>query len=209
MLYDMNKTQKIVIGIILVIITIIIINYVYSRNTEAKEKEDVSEENTVIEETKEPEKKEIVVHIAGAVQTEGIVFLEEGDRVSNAIEKAGGTTQEADMSQVNLAYELEDGEKIYIPKKGEEVEMQQEETITTETKEEKPTTSKTNSQSKTNINKATQEELENLPGIGPSTASKIIEHREKNGKFKEIEDIKDVSGIGEAKFNSIRDLISV
>ena len=108
------------------------------------------------------------------------------------------------MAQVNLATLAEDGMKIYIPKKGEEEQTQTEETL-------QEATNKTNTKqtTKVNINKATQSELESLPGIGPSTASKIITYREENGKFGSIENIKDVSGIGDAKYNSIKDLITI
>ncbi len=214
-MYSFSKKQKIIIGIILVIISIILINYVYSRETSTFQNDDLntyeekSEEETV--EKTEETNKEIIVHIAGAVKTEGVVFLKEGDRINKAIEKAGGTTEEADMSQVNLAYQLEDGMKIYIPKKGENMEEEsiQDDSVNS-TNTEKATNNKTTKNtSKININKATQEELENLPGIGPSTALKIISYREENGKFKSIESIKDISGIGEAKYNSIKDLITV
>ncbi len=210
---NFSKNQKIAIGLVIAVISIILINYVYSKETSKIEpneeittaQEDAKEE----QEKEEQEPKEIVVHIAGAVNTEGIIFLQEGDRVNAAIDKAGGATEEADMSKVNLAYEVEDGMKIYIPKKGEQVEEENQEYLiqeNTSTVEEKSKEQKTQ---KVNINKADSKELETLPGIGESTAAKIIKHREENGKFKSIENIKDVSGIGDAKFDSIKDLITV
>ena len=208
-MYNFSKKQKILIGIILGILAIILINYVYSKETKKVENTELNtyeEENKITEEEAKP--KEIVVHVAGAVKTEGIIFLQEGDRISNAIEKAGGTTEEADMTQVNLATAVEDGMKIYIPKKGENMKTQEETTQTT--KEKTQTANKTTQTTgKVNINKATQEELEELPGIGPSTATKIIEYREENGKFSNTEDIKKVSGIGDAKYNTIKDLITI
>ena len=127
--------------------------------------------------------------------------MQEGDRISSAIEKAGGTTEEADMSKINLAYELEDGMKIYIPKKGEIQENEESDntqeylTSSNQTEQENYLDSKESKSttSKVNINKASQNELESLPGIGPSTASKIIKYREENKKFNSIEDIKKVS----------------
>ena len=207
---NFTKKQKIIIGVLLAVVTIILINYVYSResnNSQEIENLTTNESSETTQNTEE-EKKEIVVHIAGAVQTEGIIFLQEGDRISEAIEKAGGTTDEADMSQINLATSLEDGMKVYIPKKGEEIETQTNSQIDLAQGTTKQNTQKQKS-SKININKATQAELETLPGIGPSTASKIIVHREENGKFESIENIKDVSGIGDAKYNSIKDLITI
>ena len=208
-LNNFTKKQKIIIGIILAIVAIILLNYVYSRESNnSQEIENLTtKESSEVNQNTEEEKKEIVVHVAGAVQTEGIIFLQEGDRISEAIEKAGGTTEEADMSQINLATQLEDGMKVYIPKKGEEVETQTASQINLAQETTKQNTQKQTS--KININKATQGELETLPGIGPSTASKIVAYREENGKFGSIENIKDVSGIGDAKYNSIKDLITI
>lgn len=210
---NLTKKQKIIIGVALSIVTILLLSYVYSRESSTIENQNLStyeEENKEEEEKEETTKNEIVVHVAGAVQTEGIMLLQEGDRISNAIEKAGGTTEEADMTQINLATPVEDGMKIYIPKKGEQIENM-EETNSAKEQSNQETTSQNNNKIKTkiNINKATQEELEELPGIGPSTANKIIQHRKENGNFKSVENIKDVSGIGEAKYNSIKDLITV
>lgn len=125
-MYNFSKKQKIAIGIILAVLAIIVVSYVYSRGTEASTNDEILEENIMQEKDQvEPDspdsttEDQIIVHVAGAVNQEGIVYLKEGARINEAIEKARGTTEEADMSQVNLAYELEDGMKIYIPKKGE------------------------------------------------------------------------------------------
>ena len=206
-MYNFTKKQKIIVGIILAIMSIVLINYVYLRKPQTISDEDLNiyeEEDIQEEEIKQEEdKKEIVVHVAGAINVEGIVFLKEGDRVSSAIEKAGGVTQDADMSQVNLAYQLEDGMKIYIPKIGEDKqELQENVTIPNQVTNEKKTT-------KVNINTATKEELETLPGIGKSTAEKIIKYRQENKRFSKIDEIKEVSGIGDAKFESIKNQITV
>ena len=126
----------------------------------------------------------------------------------------GGLSGEADLTNINLAYILEDGEKIYIPKKGEEITN-----IANSSPEELKTSSSASSKSnqyssikstsKVNINKATQTELEMIPGVGPSTALKIIEYREQNGKFHSIEDIKNVSGIGDVKYEQMKEYITV
>lgn len=218
-MYNFSKKQKIIIGIILTIASVILLNYIYNKeNNQTQEQISTYEEEQQSEKLEEKTKEEIVIHIAGAVNTEGVLFLQEGDRISTAIEKAGGIKENADISQINLAYQLEDGMKIYIPTKEEMIEMEKEEQeITTNTNTEQyinnqnQEISKKESKTtkKVNINSATQTELETLPGIGTSTANKIIKHRTENGKFKTIEDIKNVSGIGEAKFNNIKDLISV
>lgn len=140
--------------------------------------------------------------------------MEDGDRVYEAIEKAGGSLEEADLSKINLAYALSDGQKIYIPKKGEIIN---EENSTTEYISsdfgnnaliEDNNTAESRG-GKVNINTANQTELETLPGIGPSTAQKIIDYRSKNGKFDTIEDIQNVKGIGDGKFEDIKDNICV
>ena len=151
----------------------------------------------------------IVIHIIGEVENEGIVHIEEGARIIDAVDAAGGLTNLADISKVNLAYELKDGQMVKIPsiENNEEsidfvLSNSGEGTIVGDT-------SNDSGINKININKATIEELQTLPGIGKSTAEKIINYRKENGEFFEIDDIKNVSGIGESKFNSIKDRITV
>lgn len=148
--------------------------------------------------------KEIMVHIVGQVNNPGVVEVQEGTRLIEAIEQLGGTTQEADLDAVNLAKKLADEEKIYIPKKGE---IPQEDIISQ---------SNTNSSmaqeensDKININTASQEELKTLSGIGDSISKNIIEYREANGGFKSIEEIKEVNRIGDKIFNDIKDKITI
>lgn len=203
----MNNINKnyIIIAAIAAIICIVILIYILNinqsnlNNYEALEITNAEEEN--IEETEE----KIKVHIAGSVVTEGMVELEEGARVADAIEEAGGTTADANMNQINLAYKLQDGQKIYIPNQNEE-EYQ----ITTNMEGIQSANGTTSNETDViNINTATQTELELLPGIGPSTATKIIDYREENGKFENIEEIKNVPGIGEAKYENIKNKITV
>lgn len=141
------------------------------------------------------------------------------------LKRHGGTKEEAYIEDINLAYPLEDGMKIKIPTKQEKENDTTNHTSETEEipenylitssgmegdsiqQEGKEKTEAQNA--KVNINTATQVQLETLPGIGPSTATKIISHRQENGKFAKIEDIKEVSGIGDSKYNKIKDLISV
>ena len=152
--------------------------------------------------------------------------MQEGSRIADAIEKAGGVTENAYMKDINLATKLEDGMKIYIPTIEESMnqnEQNQNEsqslmdqtsqyiTSSSEIIQDGQTngTSETKTNEKININTATQTELETLPGIGPSTSLKIVNYRKENGNFKTIEDIKEVSGIGEVKYENIKDLICV
>lgn len=148
---------------------------------------------------------QIKIHITGEVKKSGIYELEEGARISDAIEKAGGVTQNADLSKVNLAYQILDGQKIVIPsinakKDGNYITEEPGENVIEEEKDQKE---------KININTATVSELTTLSGVGESTAKKIIKYREENGSFKDIEDLKNVSGIGESKYNQMKDYIRV
>ena len=149
----------------------------------------------------------ILIHITGEVYYPGVVVLKEGDRVVDAIAAAGGETQDANLNELNLAYVLNDGEKIYVPNKNETDNEQ--EYITSGIGENISSTGSQNKSTKVNINTATLEELTQLPGIGEATANKIIEYRKENGKFKSVEDIKNVAGIGNSKFENIKDLITV
>lgn len=148
-----------------------------------------------IAEPKPEEPKLMVVHVSGQVINPGIVELTEGSRINDAVKKAGGATRSADFDQVNLAAKLCDGEKVYIPKKGEKAENVMEQTKS--------------GQSTVNINTANKDELDDIPGVGPLTAEKIIEYRRTKGAFKKIEDIKNVSGIGDKKFESIKAYITI
>ena len=225
----LNLKQKKIIAIILIILVIIAYYYLYLKNsTEEISNQDLEVNNTQeSNQTNETEKETeeiIVVHISGAVNIEGIVELEAGSRIANAIEKAGGVKENADMTDINLAYPLEDGMKIHIPTKEETEANKNNENMIDESyvtsssggvssKEDTNSTQgsskSTTSNEKVNINTATQEELDTLPGIGPSIASKIIDYREQNGKFNSIEEIKEVSGIGDAKYEKIKDSITI
>ena len=197
------KIAVIAVGII-VIGTIGLYMYNTSANSEeyAYYEEDINivdgedtEENVV------PAK--IMVHITGQVKDQGVVLLDEGSRIVDAIEAAGGETDDADLAKLNLAYVLNDGEKIYVPSKSEQ--NQEIEYVTTASGGD----SMSSNSSIININTAGQTELMELPGIGESIANKIIAYREENGKFKTIEDIKNVPGIGDSKFANIKDMIKV
>lgn len=140
----------------------------------------------------------IMVHISGEVFKPGLVELKQGDRVKDAVSMAGGLKKDADLDRINLAKKVEDEEKIYIPKIGEEVDIDVELPLyTSEVKS-----------NKININLCSLEELINLPGIGEVIGKRIIDYRKSN-PFKSIEEIKNVSGIGDKKFNGIKDLITV
>ena len=154
------------------------------------------------------ETEKIAIHVTGEVKKEGLIYLPIGSRVADAIKEAGGETKNADLSQVNLAYQLQDGQKLYIPNKNEKIS----EYIIGETGNTESEGSSSNNlkgENKVNINTATQSELDQLPGIGPSIAQRIIEYREEKGNFQKIEDVQNVKGIGDAKYEEIKDSITV
>lgn len=190
----------ILIGIVVVIGAIKLIDIYYQNNNN---NEEITIQNVLTTEDK-PEKIEnetIKVYVTGEVKNQGVIELEQGSRIVDAIEKAGGQTEEANLKNVNLAYELEDGQKIYIPNKSEE--------NTNEITDDGITGIDSKENDTININKADEKELQELNGIGESLASSIIKYREENGKFKNIEDLKNVPGIGESKFSNIKEKIKV
>lgn len=165
---------------------------------------DIDNTNQVTEEV-----VEIAVHITGEVKKQGLIYLKEGSRVADAIEKAGGETENADLSQINLAYVLQDGQKIYVPNKNEKISQYITGNSGNNDTEENNTSNSSKEDSKVNINTANQSELDSLPGIGPSIAQKIIDYREENGNFKTIEELQNVKGIGDAKYEEIKDRVTV
>ncbi len=143
----------------------------------------------------------IIIHIDGQVNKPGLYTLAPNSRIQDAVTAAGGLTQEAELSQINLAAKLMDGGKIYIPAINEVESLQ----LPPELRNASPLPTSL----LININSATQAELEKLPGIGPTKAAQIISYRETNGYFLTIEDIKKVSGIGDATFETIQNYITV
>ena len=148
-----------------------------------------------------PTEKPIVVHISGAVPRPGVYALAQGSRVQDAISAAGGFLADAEKTGINLARTLEDGEQLDIPyAEGASPVILEPPPAATEAP---------SSAELININFASQSELESLPGIGPTTAQKIIQYREQNGPFVATEDIINVSGIGPGTYERIKDLITV
>jgi len=149
----------------------------------------------------------IYVHIEGAVNNPGIKKVPKNTRLFELIEVAGGELEDADISKLNLASILRDEQKVYVPYKEK---LENNDKITEGTNLIGATNVYQNDDNiLVNINLATKEELQRLDGIGPSMANKIIEYRESQGYFTKIEDIKNVSGIGESKFNKIKNNITI
>ena len=207
-----DKKETIKNIIILVIIILIGIYYFFrenSNNYEEINKSDIiieSNENIKNSVSEEDIEENIKVYIIGEVKTPGVIELNAGSRLEDAIILAGGTTNLSDLSKINLARVLEDGQKIYIPSINENGNDNLQEV---EELEEYDTNNNLKSAKKININTATITELCTLSGVGESLANKIIKYREENGKFKTIEDLKNVNGIGDKKYESLKDYICV
>lgn len=207
----MTKKVKIFIAI-LCIGVILLCGTIYAKSRENIEVTDIREPEAIAAEaaaetiptpTPEPETKEIVVYVCGGgVKTPQNVRLPEGARVEDAVKAAGGTVKEVDLDQLNLAHILADQEKVFVPKKGEHVPA-------AEAVGAAAGSGGTPGTSIVNINTAGPDQLDRLPGVGPSTAQKIVDYRKANGDFKSIEDLKNVSGIGDKKFESLKDHITV
>ena len=170
---------------------------------EEPEQEESLPESSEPEEEPAEEEIMIAVHISGAVRKpDQLIYLPAGSRLDDAVKEAGGLLGNADLTAINLAGVLTDGQKIHIPRKGEKVtadpfkDFRQEEV-------------KTEKQSLTNLNTASTIELMELPGIGQTYAQRIIEYREQNGGFASTEELMNVKGIGKATYEKIRQMITV
>lgn len=209
----MDNKKIIIFGCSLVVIIIVIILFFWFYNNgfenSYKDEIDVYDMTFIEGEDKNDEKTEnkvskIKVHITGEVLNQGLIELEEGSRIDDAIKVAGNITEFADLSKVNLAYELSDGQKVYIPSIKDESEEYISENAGENVIEDEDV-----KDGKININTADIDLLQTINGVGESLANKIIDYRKQNGKFKSIDDLKNVSGIGEKKFEDIKDKVIV
>lgn len=138
----------------------------------------------------------IYIHILGAVAKPGLYLLSDGDRAVDAVAAAGGFTAAADQSGLNLARLLVDGEQILVPNIGEPPVAA-------------GAAGGTTAGGKVNINTADETALETLPRVGPAMAKRIIDWRDKNGRFTALEDLMSVTGVGEKTFDSLKDLVTL
>ena len=159
---------------------------------EKEEKSQKSETEEVVEQDL------ITVDVKGAVKSPGIYDLPVGSRINDAVQKAGGLTDNADSKSINLAQRISDEALVYVPTK-EEATSQEAHSNASNTKENK----------KVNLNKASLEELKQVKGLGAKRAQDIIDHRESNGKFKSVDELKKVSGIGAKTIEKLKEYVTV
>jgi len=209
-MFNLSNQEKITI-ILLLILIIVGVGIVLNKNINREDNfivnraSDFPENNPAIQK----EVPSVIIHITGAVKNPGVYQLKSTDRIVDAVKIAGGASEEANLDLINLAALLKDGQKIIVPSKiynenGEEINKNIDNNV------EVIYSSYSGSMSgKININTANATMLQTLSGIGPVLSERIIEYRNKNGFFGVIDDIKDVSGIGEKKFEGIKDLICV
>ena len=194
--WSLSAKAAVVGGILLILVGV---GGLFSKREESVEGTTVVETTMLVEKTEVSTTQETVifVDIKGEVKKPGVYHMKVGDRVKDALEAAGGLTEEADSQKVNLAKRLEDQMVIVVPKVGEEAE----EIPAGETRKE------ATKEGKVNINTATVEELKTLKGVGEKKAEAIIEYRKKNGSFKTKEDLMKVRGIGKKLFDSFQERI--
>jgi len=144
----------------------------------------------------------VVVHVAGAVQRPGLQALTGKVRVADALAAAGGPLPDADLERVNLAAVVADGQRIYVPRKGESA-------LPAVVGADGAGGPSGASGAPLDLNAATVEQLDALPGVGPSTANAIVVYRQQHGRFRSVDELRNVRGMGEAKLNQLRPLVVV
>ena len=209
-MFNFSNQEKITIILLLIVIIIGGGIFLYKNinsedNFTINSVSDISENSPAIQKEVPP----LIVHITGAVKNPGVYQLKSTDRIVDAVKIAGGETEEANLDLINLAALLKDGQKIIVPYKiynenGEETNKNIDNNA-----EAMYSSSSGSISGKININTTNAIMLQALPGIGPVLSERIIEYRNQNGLFGIIDDIKDVSGIAEKKFEGIKDLICV
>lgn len=182
-----EKKEKIYLGVFLFVILSIILGFFSFQSNRRFENEDT--------------RSYVIVHIAGEVKNPGVYKLEDGARVVDVLNLAGGPLPSADLDKINLADFLRDGAKIYIPPRLEIIAGSQE-------SQGIKNIHVSQDDIRVNINTATREQLETLPGIGATLAQRIIDYRNENGFFSSPEDLLKVKGIGEKKLEKLKDKIT-
>lgn len=198
--YIFNKYKAIILILLIFSIVFFFIEYIQNDediiNITEYYKEELDINSNEKDEKTNEENEKIAVYITGEIKKPGVYYINQGSRIDDVVKEAGGLKQEANIDQINLAKKVSDGEKIHIYKIGEEVKESVQENTSYEN-------------GKVNINTADVSKLQTLTGIGQATANKIINYRNENGNFKSIEELKNVSGIGDSKYNAIKNDICI
>jgi competence protein ComEA len=140
----------------------------------------------------------LVVHVVGAVKRPGLYRLADGARIADALKRAGGATRRADLSLVNLAAPVSDGTQVVVPKRAPPAPAASSE----------PGSEVAPAAGPVHLNTATLEQLDELPGVGPVTAQKIVDYREQHGAFSSVDDLDAIPGIGPARLEQLRELVA-
>lgn len=198
------KYKKKIIGsaVILAILSLfLVVFYINSKPVEdiSSNKEEIFKEQSSPANIKEQSSSNITVYINGEVKNPGVYKLEQDSRVEDLVKASGGFTNEANSYKLNLAKKLKDEDYVYVDKKldNENVQQQNGEQV------------KISENAKININTANKEELKTIPGVGDVTAQKIMDYREQNGGFSSVEDLKNIDRIGDKTLEKIRDKVDV
>lgn len=202
------KINKIVMIVTVIMFVLLSRGFYYLSQSEVKEEADLvtevseteDQESIVSQKKNAKEVETIFVHVCGAVKKPGVYELSGNARICDAIKAASGLKKKAADVEVNQAQKLKDGEQVYIPFKGTEDDVKD---------DGQSASGKNTADGKVSINRATAEELMTLPGIGESKAASIIQYREENGSFQNIEDIKKIQGIKDGVFQKISDYITL
>lgn len=197
MVFNLGRKEQAVILIILAVV-LFTVGYRFASKAEAPVE--------LVDGSNDPsEQKENgpTVHIVGAVEKPGVYKLPQGSRVNDALTQAG-PLPEADLASLNLAAALKDGQKLVVSSQAEDITTPEAAGV-----QATPGAPSAKTKGLININTATEAELDSLPGIGPTLAARIVQHRQANGAFQDIEELKNVSGIGDKKYEDLQHLITV
>ncbi|MFL0267807.1 helix-hairpin-helix domain-containing protein [Candidatus Clostridium radicumherbarum] len=199
------KTKQKIIGsvvILLVLIGFLVVGILINKPKNHKlEEQDIFVDSIPSETMQKTENKMVTVYIQGEVKKPGVYSLSSGSILNDLVKAAGGFTEKAAPdTKLNLAKKLKDEDYVFVPEKSEEISNNSNSAaVSSNNKESK----------KININTASAAELDTLPGIGPTTAQKIIDYREKNGQYTSIDDLKKIGGVGDKTLDKFRDNIDI
>jgi len=201
---NLNIDGKQLIGALFLAVLLIIGGFFYYLRSKPKPvKQDIFSTKSgkpALEKKETQPKKDLIIHVCGAVRKPGVIKLKKGDRVVDALNLAGGATEDAGLDVLNLAAKLSDGQRVYVPRQGEQVNQEMMGSIAGSSPEQA---------SLVNINSASATELESLPGVGPVLAQRIMEYRESEGGFSSVEQLRKVEGIGPKKFEQLKDKVTI